>query len=313
MSTTPPPGPGRRPGRALTRRQFDEVIRRASELALNDMGSEEGDAMSESDVYRIARDVGLPETHVRRALAEVTSGGSGGTLASPSDGAWDRFWGPEELRVARVVPGTPQSVAKKLDEYMVGGRLLQPVRRTPGFLQYRPAVDWMSQVARAASGTARRYYVASAKSVEVALEPVDDHRTHVTLAVDPGIRGNYTSGGLIGGIGAGGGAGFGSFVAITAASGGLALAIAAAAGCLGLGVWGASRIAANTHRRKLLEVQAELEGVLDLLEAGGSPEPPPPAWRKWIERRFHGARRLMESEDPALVDLWASDDDEERR
>jgi len=211
--------------------------------------------------------------------------------------------------VSRVVPGSPRSVARKLNDYMVGGRLLQPVRRTPSFLQYRPAVDWMSQVARAASGTARRYYVASAKSVEVDLDPVDDHRTHVTLSVDPGVRGNYTSGGIIGGMSAGGAAGFGVFMALFGGGAGIPIAAAAATFMLGAGTYGVSRISAHSHRGKLYEVQAELEGVLDLLEAGGQPEPPPPAWRKWIERRFHGARRLMEAEDPALVEFGFEDDE----
>jgi hypothetical protein len=297
-----------RPGRSLTRRQFDEVIRRASELALRDMDGDDGEAMSEADVYRIAREVGLSEAHVRKALTEVDTGLGGAALAQPTTW-WDRFWGSETIRVTRVVPGSAGSVARKIDEYMVGGRLLQPVRRSPSFLQYRPAVDWMSQVARAASGTARRYYVASAKSVEVDLEPVDEHRTHVGLSVDAGVRGNYVSGGLIGGISAGGAAGVGAFMGITTAGMGIPLAVAAVALALGLGVAGVSKVAANSHRSKVLEVQAELEGALDMLEAGGQPEPPPPAWRKWIERRFHGARRLLETEDPSLIDFEMDDDE----
>ena len=296
-----------RPGRSLTRRQFDEVIRRASELALRDMDGDDGEEMSEADVYRIAREVGLSEAHVRKALTEVGSGAAGTALAQPTTW-WDRFWGSETIRVTRVVPGTPRSVAKKIDEYMVGGRLLQPVRRSPSFLQYRPSVDWMSQVARAASGTARRYYVASAKSVEVDLEPVDDHRTHVGLSVDAGVRGNYVSGGLIGGISAGGAAGVGAFMGLTATGIGLPIAIAAVGATLGLGVAGVSKVSANAHRSKILEVQAELEGALDMLEAGGQPEPPPPAWRKWIERQFHGARRLLDTEDTEPLDFGIDED-----
>jgi ribosome assembly protein YihI (activator of Der GTPase) len=52
--------------------------------------------------------------------------------------------------------------------------------------------------------------------------------------------------------------------------------------------------AGRSHRRKLQDVRSELEGVLDRLEMGESLEPPPPSWKKWVERQFHGARRLME-------------------
>ena len=50
----------------------------------------------------------------------------------------------------------------------------------------------------------------------------------------------------------------------------------------------------RSHRRKLVGVAAELEGVLDTLEAERALEPPPPSWRRWVKRNFHGvARDLM--------------------
>ena len=43
---------------------------------------------------------------------------------------------------------------------------------------------------------------------------------------------------------------------------------------------------------------AEVEGILDQLEMGESLEPPPPAWRQWVKRHFHGvARDLMTPKD----------------
>ncbi|MDT8368196.1 MAG: hypothetical protein RQ745_03240 [Longimicrobiales bacterium] len=296
-------------GRGVSRRHFDEVIRRATELAARDADGDPDELISEADLYRIAREVGLSEAHIREALSEVGHAGAVGSL--PASTSWiDRFWGPETLRVTRVVPGTPRAVAEKLDEYMVGGRLLQPVRRTPHFLQYRPAVDWMSQVARAASGTARRYYVASARSVEVHLDPVDEHRTHVSLTVDAGIRNSYLSGGIAGGVSAGGAAGFGTFMLLMASSVPVAIAGALTGGVAVAGAFAVAKVMAHAHRGKVTDVQAELEGVLDLLEAGGQPEPPPPAWRKWIERRFHGARRLLDHADPVLVEFVYDDEDE---
>ena len=51
-------------------------------------------------------------------------------------------------------------------------------------------------------------------------------------------------------------------------------------------------------KKKLQEVKAELEGILDTLELGESLEPPPAAWRQWVRRHFHGvARDMMRSND----------------
>jgi len=46
-------------------------------------------------------------------------------------------------------------------------------------------------------------------------------------------------------------------------------------------------------RRRMGEVQAEVEGVLDGLESENGLEPPPPAWRRWVRRHFHGVAREM--------------------
>lgn len=279
--------------RSLTRAQFDEVIRRASELALEQGEPGSGDSVSEADLYRIASEVGLSDQHVRRALSEVR------TARVPDAETWlDHVYGPETVRAGRVLNDTAADLVDALDEYMVGGRLLQRVRKSSNMLQYRPAVDWMSQVARAASGTARRYYVASAKEVEVHLDPVDETRVHVELRVDPGIRGGYVGGGITGGLAAGAAGGTGILllteVMLNAPD---PVTYGAVAGVFGLLVGVVGRATAQAHRRKYEEVRSELEGVLDQLEAGEPLSPPPASWRKWIERRFHGARRLLDPAD----------------
>ena len=124
-------------GRNLTRHEFDAVIRRAAELASSDPDGAEK-ALSEGELYRIAGEVGLPEGHVRRALAEMRSGELGG------DGVLDRIFGPSSVRASRVVPGEPQGLGVQIDEFLVASQLLQPVRRGVTMLQYRPSVDWAS-------------------------------------------------------------------------------------------------------------------------------------------------------------------------
>lgn len=272
--------------RRLTRREFDAVIRRATELAARE--GESGD-LTEEDLLRIAGDVGLDERHVRKALVELRSGGIG----RERDGLAERLFGPETVRAARVVPGSPGEVARTLDEFLVAGTLLQSVRRSDAVLQYRPAVDWASQVARAAASTSRRYYVASARSVEVRLEPSPgEGRTVVEMEVDPGTRGDNVAGAVVGALLAGGAAGAGAGFLVAAAAPVLvavAAGVVVGAGCAGGVAWAVGR----SNRRRLAEVRNEVEGILDRLEAGESPEPPPPSWMRWVKRQFHGARRLL--------------------
>lgn len=273
--------------RSLTRQELDAVIRRAAELSGTD--ADDG-SFTEGELYRIAGEVGLPEAHVRRALAEVRSGEVGGGLI-------DRVFGPSMVGASRVVSGDPDDLAREIDEFLVASQLLQPVRRTRGVLQYRPALDWASQLARAASFTSRKYYIASAKSVEVRLKRVDDGGVLIEFLVDPGTRGDDVVGALLGGAAAGGAVGGVGGVALAGAA---PLALAVGVGVVaGVGVWtGIGYAVGRGHKRKLVEVRNEVEGVLDDLEAGRSLEPPPSSWRRWVKRNFHGvARDLMGYED----------------
>jgi len=272
-------------GRSLTRAEFDAVIRRAAELSSSDPEAPEG-ALSESELFRIAGEVGLDEGHVRRALAEVRVGPP---PEQTGYGMIHRVFGPAHIRVSRVVPGTPDALAQKVDDYMVSTQLLQRVRRSHSVLQYRPAADWASHVARAAS--MRKYYIASAKSVEVQLDAVDPHRTMISFTIEPGTRGNEVAGAVVGGAiastAAGTGTAFGA--ALLFASGLLPIVVGVG---VGTGVWSAIFFGTGAaHRRKVEDVRTEAEGVLDALETGTSLEPPPPAWRKWVKRHFHGVAR----------------------
>lgn len=279
--------------RSLTRREFDAVIRRAAELATTDPDAGEG-ALTERELFRIAGEVGLDPAHVRRALSEVRAGQVGG-------GFVDRVFGHPVVRASRVVSGSPEQIASRIDDFLVASQLLQPVRRARTLLQYRPALDWASQLARAASLRSKKYYIASARSVEVRMEPLEGQRTFVEFVVDPGTRGDDVAGAAVGGLVGGGGAG-------AVAGWGLAFLIPPAAAVtvgavFAIGLFGSIGYAVGqSHKRKLIEVRAEMEGVLDVLETGASLEPPPASWRRWVKRHFHGvARDLMSWEDEAGV------------
>ncbi len=280
------------PSRSISRKEFDEVIRRAAELAASEP---EGGAsgLTEKDLFRIAREVGLDERHVRNALAEVR--------ASPPTGRGPvaTIYGPSFVVASRIVPGTRDTLAEKIDEFLVAGHLLQALRKGTSVLQYRPAVDWASQIARAASSTSRKYYVAAAKRVEVRFDEIpDDDRTLVEFEVEPGTRDDYMAGGIIGGLAGGAAVGIGVGLAVAAAGAaalGAGLGVAAGSAVLG----GLSWVTGYYHKKRLLEVRAEIEGILDRLELGENLEPPPSSWRRWMRRHFHGVARdlLGESED----------------
>jgi len=275
-------------GKSLSRREFDAVIRRAAELASSD--PEGSDALTESELYRIAGEVGLSDRHVHMALTEVRTGVTGG-------GAMDRVFGPAVVRASRRVPGTPGELAKTLDNFLVATQILQPVRRGPAVLQYRPAVDWASQLARAASLTSKKYYVASAKSVEVHLEKVDEERTLVEIIVEPGTRADAIAGAGLGGGVVGVGSGIALFASLMPVA---PMALAAGVGIVaGGGLASVVGYAVGAaHKKKLKEVRDEVEGILDRLELDESLEPPPASWRRWVKRNFHGvARDLMSAED----------------
>jgi hypothetical protein len=280
------------PSRSLTRKEFDEVIRRAAEIAVSEPEGSDS-ALTEADLFRIAQEVGLSERHVRTALSEVRS--------SPPTGRGPvaALYGPNFVVASRVVPGARNDLAAKLDEFMVAGQLLQSVRRGVSLLQYRPAVDWASQIARAASSTSRKYYVASAKRVEVRFEQVDEETTLVELEVEPGTRDDYMAGGIIGGLGGGAGAGVGVALAV-AAAGPAALGVAAGVAVGSAVLGGLCWVTGYYHKKRLLEVRAEMEGILDRLEHGESLQPPPSSWRRWVRRHFHGMAKdlLGEADEP---------------
>ena len=265
-------------------------MRRAAELAAEGADGEEA-GLTDAEAVRIGGEVGLPEPHVRQALAEVRAG-QGVAARHARQRGLRALVGPGTIRASRTVAQPRRRIVRELDEFMVAGQLLQRVRRKDDLLQYRPAIDWASRVARAASATSRQHYVAAARLVEVRLQEVDGESTLVDLHVDPGVATNYQLGAVFGGgvVGAvvGLGAGFGVALLFPLIVAGVAGAVVGTAATLAVAM-----LCGRGFRRRLAEVESEVEGILDALESGGNLEPPPPAWRRWVRRHFHGVAREM--------------------
>jgi hypothetical protein len=276
-------------GKGLTRREFEAVISRAAELASSDAEHDDGE-LSEIELFRIAGEVGLSGVHVRQALDEVR-------LDLPSAGLLDRWFGSQFVRAARVVPGNQTELSGRLDDFLVGTQLLQSVRRGSEVLLYRPSVDWASQIARAASSQSRKYYIASAKSVEIHLQQLEEGRCRVEIIVDPGTRADSVGSALVfGGVGGATSGTLAGWALSMLTPVGLAVGVGILLG--GAVTGGITYLTGTAAKRKLREVKIELEGILDTLEFGESLEPPPAAWRRWVKRHFHGvARDVMRSDD----------------
>ena len=268
--------------RSLTRAEFEAVMKRASELAVSDPYDGQS-SLDEAEVFRIASEVGLPDKHVRRALAEMRSN------ENPS-GVVDQWFGAAQVRGSRVIGASREDLRDTLDQFLVAGNLLEAVRQGTDLLLYRPAVDWISHFARAGASLSRRAHWAAAKEIEIHLEEVGAESTLVEIRVDPDIRGSYTAGAAVTALVAGGATAFG----VSALAGAvLALPILAAVSLGGISAAAVAittaRVTGRYARRAREEVQQELEGVLDRLEHGEDLTPPPASWRRWVmdqARRF---------------------------
>jgi hypothetical protein len=268
--------------RSLTRAEFEAVMKRASELAVSDP-YDGSDSLDEAEVLRIATEVGLPDKHVRRALAEVRSN-------EHLNGIVDGWFGATQVRGSRVVAGSKEDLQNKLDHFLVAGNLLEAIRRGPDLLLYRPAVDWISNFARAGAAMSRRAHWAAAKEIEIHLEQIDATSTLIEIRVDPNIRGSYTAGAAVAALVLGGGwaVGFAVLASSWFSLPTLALVVIGGVTATAIGAITA-RITGHYSRRARKAVQQELEGVLDRLEQEEDLTPPPASWRRWVmdqARRF---------------------------
>lgn len=276
----------------LSRRDFDEVMRRASELAATEPGASE-EEFTEAELVRIGREVGLADRHVRTALAEFRTDRGG---FARRRGRIRALLATGEIHSSRTVKRPRARIHGELDDFMVGSQLLQRVRQREDLLQYRPAIDWASRVARAASSTSRQHYVAASRLVEARMDELGPESTQVDIVVDPGMAGKYRTGAVLGGgmAGAAAGIGVGAGLALlatlpVAVAGGIAAGVVSAVVVMSLVALG--------FERRLGEVHLEVEGILDGLESDGGLEPPPPAWRRWVRRHFHGVAREVMGKD----------------
>lgn len=272
--------------RALTRPDFEAVIRRAAELSAIEAEDGAEETLSEEEVLRIATELGLPSRHVRRAIYELPE-------FEPGAGTADSWFGPTMLTATRIVPGQPDSMRRRIEEYLTTREYLQIVRQRQGRTFLMPADDAISNLARGLLRPSRRFHLARARRVVMGVRPLDERSAHVHIATDmseqrktavrTGAFFGITGGLVVGGVG----------VALASMAGLPPIAesaaqIAAFATGFGGTLAGALTAARAAFRGKLSAARVELEGLLDRAEHGDRLDPPPAPWRRRLQQKFLG-------------------------
>lgn len=261
------------------------MIRRAAELSLSDADATE--ELTEDEVVRIASELGLPAQHVRQALHERPT-----LEVAPS---WqDRWFERPLLTLGRTLPGTPDAVLARIEQYLTTYEYLQVVRRRGGELALVPADDAISRIARVIARPGRRFGLAHAQRVVLAAQALPGESTHVRIEADfREERARATQSALLLGGSVGVGAGLGLMAIAMVTTGGVLEPVLAAGGMV-TGIAGTTALFIRTEAARLRErfdrVRRELLLLFDRAEAGQPLDPPPAPWRKNLQARLFGPR-----------------------
>lgn len=270
--------------KSITRGDLPAVVKRAAELASIDDDADE--ELPESEVIRIAAELGLAERHVRQALYE-------GAHAEPEAGLLDRQFGTPRIMATRAVPLSADRTRKALEDYFVTHEYLQIVRRQADSTTFEPAVDAMSKVARSFQRSSK-HQLASATGIEISVRPLETGWSHARIrALYYDNRQSKVVGSSIGGVLLGLPAGAFTAVLVGNITGGLLIpeagvAVGAVAGIAAFSSIVVSSLvsARNQWRSWRARTQDQAEAVLDRLEKGDDLRPPPPPWLRKLQMKF---------------------------
>ncbi len=276
---TPPSESDRRPPHPvassdplLPRSALERVLARATELQGD--GTEAPDAVSESRLMEIAREVGIDTAHLRQALAEERARLP---MKEPEEGLVLDALGPATVSVQRVVPGTPADVLAKLDNWMPRMESLAVRRRAADRVSWEPRRDPLGNFFRSLGMGGRRLDLVRTDQVVASVTAIDAARSVLrfdaeTFAARRTQRTSITLIAIVlflvaalsslplallaGGVGIVGG----WLAGVTAVFGGIG--------------WFAWRAIRRGYREMIDRTHLRLEQLLDELESGGMQPPP---------------------------------------
>lgn len=265
-----PPGGSNLPARRLSSTELEAVIKRAVELqtAREDLMT---DGLTEAEVIRIGKDLGLESHLVRRAIADVRS-------QPPEErGMAAALIGPGTLRAARTIRRPAVETGMFIERYLKECEFMVVERRFPDRTRYVHASGVGAAIGRAFGRAGSRQATLDLRQLDVGVAVADEDSCLVEVSVDMNAaRTGAALGSVLGGTGVGGGVAL-VVLASTAPHLLALLGIPVLAGAV-LGTRGVWSVVAR-------QTQNKLEGFLDRLEHGELRLPEPskkPDWRRQL-------------------------------
>jgi hypothetical protein len=271
MSDNPPanvpPGGSGLPARMLSSTELEAVIKRAVELQTV-RETEMTDGLSDAEVVRIGKELGLEQHLVRRAIAEVRS------RPPEEHGLLSGVMGPGLVRAARTIRRPAVELGIFLERYLIETEFMVVERRFPDRTRYVRAQGIGAAVGRTFSKVGSRVAPLDLQGVDVGVALAEEDSSIVTLSVDlSGVRAGTAAGGWLGGLGGGG-----TVAAIVLATTAPHLLALAGIGVAAAGIFGAR----GAYRMVARQTQNKLEAFLDRLEHGELRLPQPK--QEWHKR-----------------------------
>jgi hypothetical protein len=239
--------------KSLSRGAVERVLARAAQLQAGTGDNPRTDALSESQLIEIGKEVGLSPEHLRQAMAEERAHGE---PTAERVTLMESFVGRRRITAERTVMGDPDSVLAALDRWLQNEEWLRVKRQRADHMVWEPRRDFLGGLRRAFAG--RKHSLHAATDVSASVAGVDAVRSVVVLSADLGAAQNTyiaqaTTGLLVGAAATG---------VLLVLSFMTAIAVAPIA-LIGLGsVYGARR----AMERSVEHAQTALEQALDRLE-----------------------------------------------
>ena len=255
----------------IPRTALERVLARATEL--QGEATDAPEAVSESRLMEIAREVGIDATNLRQALAEERARLP---MQEEEHGVILDALGPAMLSAQRLVPGTPAEVLAKLDAWMPKMEALSVRRRAGDRVSWEPRRDPLGNFLRSLGMGGRRLDLVRLDQVVASVTGVDATQSVVRFDAESHAarRSQRTSITLI-------------LLALFFAAGlsAVPLALFATPGLVGVGLgaiaaffggigWFSWRAIRRGYRQMLQRTHLRLEQLLDELEHGGMQPPP---------------------------------------